>query len=311
MKSLRIRNNPLRNSQQSFQGFTLIEMLVVIIIILIISIFSYTAVSSVLEGDRVRGGARSIESFLEGARNRAIHSKQIRGVRFILDENIKEGGDSVAVSSMIYIGAPDSFSQGFVRINADNRTLDVVPAAWTQLINRELFFDGARIKIPNDTSGEWYTISDVDPAPLTYSWKLNRPGYAGPTGSDVTYLLELQPGILPSQEPRVFPRGVVIDLDNSQIPDDWTTSGVAPYSNKMDILFAPDGNMIGKTLTSGLVHLVVADQRDVVQNKFAGSGTKEGDEFIVSIIPLTGNVGVYPIDPGDVFRFAEEGEVAK
>lgn len=344
-------------------GFTLVEMLVVLSIILIISVFSYTAVNAVLEGDRVRGGARSISSFLEGARNRAIHAKQIRGVRFLLDDTIKESGNSVAVSSMVYIGAPENYSQGLIQVSSiDDRTITLVGQAnWNTLVDRGLLIDGARIKVPNNTNGEWYTISYDSAAAV---WKLNRPGYSGPTDSNLAYLLELGPRILANQEPRAFPRGVLIDLDESKIPTNWGSSrldvtspnppvwgSVGPYSNTMDILFSPKGNIIGNAASSGLIHLLVADSRDVINNRKAGANSliantwdplspelpwlpleekdvKVGNEFFVTIVPLTGQISVYPvnsidsdIDTGDpnlqyhdatsVVRLAEEGEVAK
>ena len=75
-------------------GFTLIELLIVIAIFLVISAATLAAVNGFRNGDRVSGAARQVQSFVSGARDRAIYTNRTdagprpRGVRFLLDPNL-------------------------------------------------------------------------------------------------------------------------------------------------------------------------------------------------------------------------------
>ena len=63
-------------------AFTLMELLVVITIIVVLLSMTALTLRFSNESDRVRGAARQIQSFLSGARDRAIYAKESRGVRF-------------------------------------------------------------------------------------------------------------------------------------------------------------------------------------------------------------------------------------
>src|SRR5262245_58618324 len=70
-------------------GFTLVELLVVVGILLIVAAMTLSVVSVAMNGDRTRGAARQVQSYLEGARGRAIYGGKNKGnnyqtgVRFI------------------------------------------------------------------------------------------------------------------------------------------------------------------------------------------------------------------------------------
>lgn len=163
-------------------GFTLIELLVVVGIILLLAAMTLSVVNLTVDGDKVRNGARQVQSYLEGARDRAIFSKQERGVRFLLDPT-----NDRTVSSMVFVGPTDPWTFGEVqleRLDADNdgtadgynaMTNPNPPAVivrgfdydsgnrakteWKDLFTRRLLKDGARIRIPAGPDGRWYTIS--------------------------------------------------------------------------------------------------------------------------------------------------------
>ena len=93
-----------------------------------------------------------------------------------------------------------------------------------------------------------------------------------------TYKLTLPPRILPDAQPILLPEGIVIDLDASQVPPDWCP-GVPPlgppvtpldqqyakpYSAQMDIMFSPRGVVFGPLAAQGLMHLYLAERKDVV-----------------------------------------------
>lgn len=149
----------------------------------------------------------------------------------------------------------------------------------------------ARIKIPGDKNGTWYTVSTYwlsysqrDPAHpnrLQLMTQYRDPGTtpstvvdgfedgAGPT----SYILELPPRVLPDAEPILLPEGVVIDLDGSHVPASWRPPfspgltaeerGALPYSNRMDLLFSPRGTVTGPEAAMGLIHFYLTLESDV------------------------------------------------
>lgn len=223
--------------------------------------------------------------------------------------------------------------------------------------------DTPRIKIPADDNGQWHVVvtnrlTAVDQILLLI------PEYKGAgtsaenqvvaflgTGPS-TYILELPPRILPDAQPILLPEGVCIDLDGSDVPPDWRpppgTGVTAPYSSHMDILFSPRGVVTGPLAARGLVHLYLAERKDVIRAVEIGlevSGTANprlpvnnvpgafarvpdvyqfnadepiGQRKVISIFTQTGKVSSHEIDPtppstpngtaANPFRFATQGE---
>lgn len=93
-----------------------------------------------------------------------------------------------------------------------------------------------------------------------------------------TYKLTLPPRILPDAQPILLPEGIVIDMDGSRVPPDWypgvppagpptmplDQQYAKPYSAQMDIMFSPRGVVFGPLAAQGLVHLYLAERKDVV-----------------------------------------------
>ena len=308
-------------------AFTLVEMLVVISIILLLTAVTIASVNFSISGDRVRSSARQIQSLLAGARDRAIYSKEIRGVRLLRDPN-----DSHAVNAIQYVGAPGKLSDGTLSVSSfpgnDGSVLDGVGTQFDQLRKRGLIRVGSRIQIPKNT-GSWYTISNfsygteqislsrkyaefVDPTiPSTSSF--------GRTYTDITYQVELVAQPLADSAPVPLARGIVIDLDGSNIPPSWRPISFAgAYPSRMDILFSARGTIIGEATSLGMVHLHVADAGDVVkwktiQGRSATTYAREPlvpadmpgspgtivvtkDQIVVTLTTRTGNVSVHPVN---------------
>lgn len=179
-------------------GFTLIELLVVMGILLTIATLTAAAINVSYDVDQARAAARQVQSYLEGARDRAISAKEGRGVRFILDPQ-----EPRLVKSMVYIRETPDFITGTINLSrADGLAtatvngvpildLSVAPAApgagpytqpvvvveetlniadypagvrrtpWELLFERNLLSleEPVLIKIPDDESGNWYTAS--------------------------------------------------------------------------------------------------------------------------------------------------------
>jgi prepilin-type N-terminal cleavage/methylation domain-containing protein len=294
------------------RGFTMIELLVVVSITAILATLTFAAWTNTADGDRVPSAARQLQSYLEGARDRAIHAKAPRGVRFLLDPDANDAGVPDTVSSMVFVGASGTFSEGTIQINdAMVPDIDITDADWNNLVNRGLFNRrGARIKIED----LYYNVAFIE---SLGEFRLTKP-FLGTTLTQLPYVLDLEPAVLPNQEPRPVARGVVIDLLHSfpnGPPSDWGTTDA--WTDRMDIMFSPRGTVIGSAATSGLLHFVLADLDDVNAGRAPGATDKVGDERIVTLAPHTGNISTHPVVPSDpydadtAFKMARSGAVAK
>ena len=299
-------------SMSNRRAFTLVELLVVLAIVLILAAVTITSVNFSYNADRMRAGGRQLQSFLMGARDKAIYANEVRGVRLLLDPN-----DNHAVSAVQYIGAPQR-ETGMLTFNSattgdsTGRTVSSISGTpWFNLINRGFLKVGNRIQIPQDT-GAWFTISAIHTVlPLTNPPQkllvLNRPNsdLAG-TINPISFSLELASTPLGDAQPVQLPRGTVIDLDGSQIPSTWRPLTLdTSYSPQMDILFTPRGTVVGDTSAYGIVHLLVADASDVLKWKSTDSLNgvinkvaygRNSTNYVASSLPLVPaeNAGATP-----------------
>ncbi len=302
------------NSAPPRRGFTLIELLVVVSILVIVTTITVMTVNFSMSSERIRSSARQIQSYLEGARDRAIYAKEPRGVRILVDQTIPG-----TASSLVFIGPSEPWTDGLVRLErrdadnngvADNPNITVLRGdgtntQWSTLKDRKLLFDGLRVKIPRGKDGSWYTVdtSGLSSSPpsnpsrnevLYLSTPYRDPGSSLSTthviafegGGPSTYSLALPPSILPNQEPVLLPRGIVIDLDGSKIPKSWRLGG-GSYSARMDLMFSPRGTVIGAPVSQGLIHFYLAEQVDV-----------ERANNVLAARPLAANVA-QPVVPAD------------
>jgi len=286
-----IRSSSIHKADKRRAGFTLIELLVVVSIMVLLLTMTVLAVNFSRDSERVVGAALQVQSFLSGARDRAIHAHEPRGVRFFLDTT-----NYRAVTAMAYIDPAEYWSEGTIQLQrpdlggdnvADSPNVTVLAGAgvqWWQLKRRGLLFDGLRVRIPKGSKGSWYTIStaliDVTvPPPATQFLMLQTP-YADPGDTQVTkvtafdsggpddYELELPPRILP-MDPVKLPDNTIIDLDGSRLPAGWrpvsgvsTGTGNLQYSHYMDIVFSPRGTVIGGAAAGGVIQFYICDQED-------------------------------------------------
>lgn len=230
------------------RAFTLIELVIVIGILLLLAVITVSTINLSVNGDRVRAGARQVQSYLAGARDRAIYAKAPRGVRFLLDPT-----NNRTVSSLVFIQQTPSYTSGVVQLerldlNNDNDADDypgvqnpqafilrgfdnntsntfMEPTNWVDLYQQGLLASGARVRIPAG-SGLWYTVTTelLAYANSSYPPRLHlTTAYTGPTSAAtgnqvpvsgyVTYELELPPSVLPNADPVQLPKGVVVHLD--------------------------------------------------------------------------------------------------
>jgi prepilin-type N-terminal cleavage/methylation domain-containing protein len=240
------------------KGFTLIELLVVVTILALLLTMTVMAVNFNRDNERVVSATLQIQSFLSGARDRAIYAREARGVRFFLDTT-----NYRAVTAMAYIDPAEYWSDGVVQLRRwdlnDNGATDSSPAdivgdgsanedptqvrvvagsdpGWWELKRRGLLFDGLRIRIPKGPTGTWYSVNtrliDTTIAKTEVQKLILEVAYADPgdtptsqavafsSGGPVDYELELPPRILP-MDPVKLPFDTIIDLDASKVPLSW------------------------------------------------------------------------------------------
>lgn len=224
-------------------GFTLVELLVVIGIILLLAVMTLYAVRLSVNNDKVRGAARQVQSALAGARDRAIHAREPRGVRFILDASQNGSSAGRTVSSLAYIKPMKMWNQGTIRLerlDLDNDGIsDEYPASrfplawivrgfdgnstipnyrptdWKALWSNGDLPNGTRIKIPNTLSGKWYVVNSDLLANATAN------GSYPPRLRLTSFYLDAPTNLDPSN-PIAFPNGgpqtYLLELPNSILP---------------------------------------------------------------------------------------------
>lgn len=385
-------NRRTASRQPIRSGFTLVELLIVVAILLILVAMTATAIDFAFTGEKLKSGARQVQSALEGARDRAIFAKEPRGLRLLVDAD-----DPRIVTAMVYVGAGRNWSEGLIRLErkdgngdgtadvyrdtngdgtADATSVCIVrgdpTCGWYTLKERGflgtfedlnlngvldsgedlnsnglLDLDAPRIKIPADDNGSWYTVLTHLMTPTNQILELltdyRDPGTTAPNqvvafqgAGPSTYLLELPPRILPDAQPILLPEGICIDLDGSAVPSAWRPGAGAvltsPYSSHMDIMFSSRGMATGSIAAAGVIHLYLAETKDVVKtttlnvftipsvpgadpkprppingtmgpiipglNQF-GPDDSIGDRLLVSLFTQTGKISSHKVDATD------------
>lgn len=319
------------------RGFTLVELLVSMAIIVILVSMTVAAVNFAASGDRIPGGSRQTQSMILGARDRAIYAAEPRGVRLVLDPD-----NPRVASSFIFIGVSEPYTRGTVAIeeipaksgNWYVREENATQSAWGRMVSRGLLRVGAKIRIQDGNPDRWYTLETVpaDSGDGRYRAKLSRPYQPTTSGNPpfhgFAYSVELAPSVLPNEEPRTLPRGIVIDLESSRfygkIPEDWyavTDDKGTPnpadddvtYSDTMDIVFNERGTIHGPLAAKGVVSLVIADGVDVLTGFRVGHGNsgtldvngdgatdeREAPEMLLSLFANSGTIITAPPDETD------------
>ncbi len=160
------------------RAFTLVELLVVIAIILLLAGITLAIYNTNRSSDRMRSAARVAQSAILGAKDRALHAKDFRGVRLTRESTAIANGPFFAnglpclASGFAYVQPlPMLTSKGITvtRPNypASSEALQIVipaadAAAWNLADSQGLFPSGTtQVRIPA-TTGPWYQINAVN-----------------------------------------------------------------------------------------------------------------------------------------------------
>jgi prepilin-type N-terminal cleavage/methylation domain-containing protein len=222
-------------------GFTLTELLIVIALLLIMTIAVIPVVVPALDERKIKDATRGIQAALAAARDRAVSSGQIRGIRLIRDET-----DPWEVSRIVYVGTPEPYAVGTVqttgyRVEAERKyTASAVDPQWGLVTPGS---DGAlgttddlpRVDAPltnplgNDvrtlqayirfnSTGRIFHIIGVDNSVSPHELVLDSSEPPPPVlGFGTTYQISNPAQPLPDTPPLPLPDGIVIDVRASPI----------------------------------------------------------------------------------------------
>lgn len=329
--------NPAARGAELRRAFTMTELLIVIGILLLLSTLSLAVYNSNGNSDRTRSAARVAQSAFLGAKDRAMHAKQIRGVRLNRDltdpslvtsfvyltpiANQQYGASVSGGGSTIQILRPDANNdgQGNDATSPDAVLVSGTGVDWLSLdANGYLPFPAARIRIPA-TIGSWYMLQPIAgrSSPPYYTQARGSAvlltlatGYDSPDASFPNVVaidtnspkascdLELTSELLPFHSPIPLPSGVIIDLDNSSLNVQGMWPTI-PTPTHIDILFSPRGMVTGPLAGLGPLHFLLNSMADATQNLTPIDPKNKGDKLIVTLNPQTGLVATFPIDPTD------------
>jgi len=335
---------------QSRSGFTLVELLVVIGILALLSGMIVWGVASTRSTDKARSAARTAQSAFLGARDRAVHAKERRGIRLIRSPDADfAAGEWQYVTGFQWIrplpqqtfgGSPTSSQIQIERVNnGAGQALLLYGVTgcdqWLQWWADGTMTQQSRVRIPSNT-GMWYSIASVTTGPATgYGTRpvivLGSPypdfdsGQGPPAPIAVlpgstfaTCDLDLGNESIPLTEPVSLPSGVVVDLHNSRVPG-ITTAQLEQPDRVIEMMFTPRGNVTGAVSVGGPIYFLLSDLQDVAAKLSPIDPKNRGEKLVLAVFPQTGNVQAFPIDPtdtdndgnaDDLFRFARLGSAS-
>lgn len=232
-------------------GFTLIELMVVIGILLILATLAFAVFNANRSSDRMRSAARVAQSAFLGAKDRALHAKDLRGLRLTRDQT-----DTTLVNGFVYLQPIPNLIYGSGSIQLERHSLTGPPAPGAQkgdadspdviyvrgfnpqyatyptvdfFVKSQFFASPGRIRIPAGT-GQWYNFTLDTSGPYVPSQSneylhLSSPfigsGSGNPSPAVVAFdqnsgfsscEIQLYNEVLPFHSPISLSSAVVIDL---------------------------------------------------------------------------------------------------
>ena len=165
------RVNGRSRRERATLGFTLVELLVVITVLLILIVMTVSAIDFTFSSERLKAGARQVQSALAGARDRAIFAKERRGLRFLVNSSDPSTIESRVVTSMIYIGASGDWTEGLIRLerldNNNDNIADTEDANGNNMLDAGEDTNGNNnldkqqvLIVRGDAQCAWYTLKE-------------------------------------------------------------------------------------------------------------------------------------------------------
>jgi len=309
------------------RGFSLVELLVVISILLVLASAVAWGIAGTRGLDRAAAGARLVQAQLLGARDRASQARAPRGVRLLRDPQAPRQVTGLAFLQpapwLRYGGTGSPFQlerddQAPADGQADRpevRQLRGLSAGfdWLALQQAGQLEVPFRIRVPAQT-GAWQTVVSLQSVPGQPAQTVARvfadlgAGDSGtsplavvavPAGSGrATCELDLGGAGATEQPAEALPAGLVIDLSQSLIPENWLAS-----PGRLDLWAQPTGSLsAGPGVAPQLIALVLRDRRDADLSRDPADPQCAGPALGLLIAPQTGRVQTFSLDLTDVIQ---------
>jgi prepilin-type N-terminal cleavage/methylation domain-containing protein len=323
-------------SQTSNRGFTLVELLVVVGILLALTGIALAIFNTGKSSDRMRSAARIAQSAFLGAKDRALHAKDLRGIRLTRDQTNGNLINGFAYMQAMPVQTTGNLTGGPIVGNFEVQRPDMVNATQIQItgtIANTWNSQDSRgiwpippaypmIRIPSGT-GQWYALlknSNFPPYWCQYSTpsgvptlllKLQTPYMGGKPPVAPTYDaidtfdvpqascdLRLGNDLLPFHQPISLPSGCVIDLQYSSPNVQALAGGVPAVApyTNIDIMFSPRGMIAGQLQAQGPLHFCIRELGDATANLAPTAPNVRGDCLILTVFPQTGLVQTFAAD---------------
>lgn len=312
-------------------AFTLVEILVVIGLILLLTVMVVAAFRT-NASEKIRSGARTLQSAILGARDRALHAGaqnptatnhtylSRRGFRITRDPNDTNIGTGIVYCQPLEPQIISGLSADQLDLNSDG-TPDVIRISglgseWNGLSVAGFFPTNPRVWFPYPSGTRAVGWTNALPAGGPYtSVDIYPAGSAviGNVGTGLEMQFEVYNEVLPNSVPIALPSGIVIDIPNS-----------SPAA-KDDLMFSPRGGIGGVDAASGPIHFLLRDVRDVMNGvdpaKLAPNYMPNAirTDLIITLFPQTGHVGTFDLSlidsnadlvADDIFAYAKAGSAA-
>ena len=282
------------------RAFTMIELLIAITIILILAAVAAQVLSSNRNTGKLRDAARIGQSAFLGAKDRALHAKDLRGVRLVRDTT-----DGTLVTGFTYLQPlpMQTYGAGSIQLErldvnpqdnvADSADILIVrgfdqPANpyvdWAQ--KSQFFPNPFRIRIPSGSGGQWYTAflntsglnaigvgnevlqlqtpfsQQPPPGPNSFPKVIAWPTASAFSSCDI----QLGNDLLPFHQPISLPSAVVIDLKFSSANVQSLAGINTGNINYIDLMFSPRGMITGAVAAQGPLHFFLRSLDDATAN---------------------------------------------
>lgn len=329
----------IHNLAKFRKGMTLVELLIAMSIMVMMAAITAAFYPSISSDNQISNAANKVQSLLVGARQTAMRSRFVTGIRFLADSN--NPASSISCTQMMLIQKPSdltglSISGLFTISNGDLILQDLTKTATKEGINLWDTTTGLDMVLPGDILINPTTNRSTNVVARGWSNPANVSGlgflnltvnqvvqvnasFYNPTDiTGLNFKIVRQPRVVPGEEPVSLPEGYEIPLlalDTSSTPvkpknmitgPPWrdTTPGVSDYS--VDIAFDKTGSLFQMNFSSNAYVWITK----------TGSAKPE-DGAVISVNRMNGKVGVFPVGPVDLnnlnnalmhdpFRFARD-----
>jgi type II secretory pathway pseudopilin PulG len=265
-------------------SFTLIELMVAITIIIILAGLALALLPTANDHQKATQGASMLQGWLLIAKQRALRDQVPRGLRLVIDPS-----NPTIVTQCQYIEQPDPMSGGQALTNPAANAVTFTGVDLTGgFVNPGdyLVQPGDFFETPINSGLPLHQITAVTgPQALTVLANPSNPLPAPtlPSGNS-SYQVVRAPRVATGDPTLNLPKDIAIDLGAGR---SIITSDARGF---YDIVFSPQGPVIGRGLTNGRIILWV---RDVSQDGLMG------DQTLITVYSRTGLIAACPANPAN------------